>query len=223
MVDEGGGRGGNKESEHINDSKLNRNDEYRWHSVSNRQSERDRNRRMRIREPLSLQTLYDLLEIAPSLKEQKMVQHKMSWLHSNAYSSSHSVSFAEEFFYELSDIGHLELRLQLLIFERRFESVIGERYHEVAVLVEALRAMEASRAMEGILAVVLSFGNFMNVEVDHDGQLKGGGDAVGVSGFELDSLLRLKELKSNDGRLSMLSFLVEFCRSDLQWRHCLAP
>lgn len=161
----------------------------------------------------------------------------MSWLHSNKYSAAIFLSEAEEFFYELSDIGHLELRLQLLIFERKFHDVIGERYHEVAVLLEALRAMERSRAMDGLLAVVLSFGNFMNIEVDHDGQLKGSKpssknsgrskskrsklEPLGVSGFDLESLRRLKSVHSNDGRYSMLTFLVDFCKSNVHWKHCL--
>ena len=170
--------------------------------------------------PLSVRTLYDLLEIAPSVSEQVAVQRKMSWLHSSAFSASkaHSLSFAEEFFYELSDIGHLELRLQLLIFERKFESALGDRYHEVAVLLEALRAAEGSRAMDGLLAVVLSFGNFMNVEVER----KGKAQPLGVGGFELEWLRRLSRVTSNDGCCSMLSFVLDFCRSHSQWRHCLA-
>ena len=105
---------------------------------------------------LTRSILYNLLEIVPNLNEQKYVQNKMNQMQMNAFSPITYLSEIEEFFYELSDINHLELRIQLWIFKRKFRDVIDDRYNELYVLLEAFKSIQRSSNLEKGLMMRLS-------------------------------------------------------------------
>ena len=171
--------------------------------------------------------LYNLLEIAPNLNEQKYVQNKMNQIQMNAFSSNTYLSEIEEFFYELSDINHLELRLQLWIFKTKFKDAIDERYNDLYILKEALKSIQRSSNLEKILSVILSFGNYMNVDiVNNDNNNNNNNNnksqqKYGINGFELESLLTLKNIKSNDDQFSLLSYVCKFCKENNKYKDCL--
>ena len=162
---------------------------------------------------LTLRTLYNLLEIAPSLNEQKYVQNKMNHLQMNAFSSSTQITEIEEFFYELSDINHLELRIQLILFRTKFQDAIDTQYHDLVTLSEALKSVQRSSAFERILSVILSFGNYMNASSNDK--------KYGIYGFELKSLQNLKNIQSNVEGVDFLSFVCKFCAKSEKYKNCL--
>eukprot|EP01084_Bolivina_argentea_P260820 440586_1 len=101
--------------------------------------------------------LYNLLEIVPNLNEQKYVQNKMNEIQQNAFSESTYLTFVEEFFYELSDINHLKLRVELILFKYRFNNIINERYNELYILLQSLKSIQRSSNFERILSIILTF------------------------------------------------------------------
>jgi len=153
---------------------------------------------------MSLQILYHLLEIVPNLNEQKYVQSKMSNGGKNALSDT------EQFFYELADVNHLELRLQLWIFKMRFMDAIVDRYHDLHLLHEAVQAIQRSSNLEKLLSIILSFGNYLNVDTCNDTQQS---DKYGIHGYQLQSLLKLKDVRATHGGFGLLSFLCKYCKS----------
>merc|ERR1712176_1236447 len=154
-------------------------------------------------EKLTQRILVLLLEIAPNLNEQRYVQNKMAHIQMNAFSSSNTISFVEEFFYELSDINHLELRIQLILFRTKFQDAIDKQYYDLFILSEALKSIQASDALQSMFFVLLSFGNFMNCSHENE--------KYGIYGFELESLANFGKIKSNKDGIDFLTFVCKFC------------
>eukprot|EP01083_Nonionella_stella_P124361 375471_1 len=146
---------------------------------------------------LSRDILYNLMSIAPTLSEQKFIQNKV-------LSGGRLSGVCEELFYALSDIGHLELRLELMTFKCTFSATMNDIFCDLFVLNGAFKAIQRSSNLERILSLLLSFGNALK--------------SSSCGGFELASL---DAIARQDSLLRGLCKYTCECAADNKYHNCM--
>lgn len=107
-------------------------------------------------------------------------------------------NFAENFFYLLSTIPRCSTRLKLLLFAIRFPSQVADVESSIRLLASAASSVQSSRPLKQLMSVILTVGNYLNT-----GTNKGS-----AAGFKLTSLQLLEATKSNDGKSSLLDYII---------------
>ena len=107
-------------------------------------------------------------------------------------------NFAENFFYLLSTIPRCSTRLKLLLFVIRFPSQVSDVESSIRILASAASSVQSSRPLKQLMSVILTVGNYLNT-----GTNKGA-----AAGFKLTSLQLLEATKSNDGKSSLLDYII---------------
>ncbi|KAJ3060382.1 hypothetical protein HDU98_003626 [Podochytrium sp. JEL0797] len=97
-----------------------------------------------------------------------------------------SLANAEKFLRTMSTIPRLKSRLECIIFEKRFVEEASEIKPDLTALSKATQALMTSTRFRKVLQAVLVIGNFVN-----NNTWRGG-----AYGFEMGSLLKLKETKA---------------------------
>ncbi|KAI8903193.1 hypothetical protein EDD86DRAFT_250600 [Gorgonomyces haynaldii] len=105
----------------------------------------------------------------------------------------------ETFILEMSQVPRLNQRLFLLLFKLRFQERLQETLPVVEAVLKASKEVRSSEKLRKLLQVILAIGNYMNA----DSAAKGG-----AYGFQLSSITKLSEVKSNDRTKSLLDFIV---------------
>jgi hypothetical protein len=105
---------------------------------------------------------------------------------------------AERWFRATAQIRRIETKVQVLQSMETLRSEILALCENFRLLARACRQVMESEKLEALLEMVLRVGNIMN-----EGTRTGG-----AAGFKFDSLLRLTQTKSSDGRTTVLDFLV---------------
>ncbi|XP_056437928.1 formin [Gadus chalcogrammus] len=107
----------------------------------------------------------------------------------------------EQFLYELSQIPDFAGRARCIIFQSAFNDTIASVHHKVEMVSSACTALREGPGVRAVVAVVLALGNHMN----------GGSRVRGqADGFGLDILPKLKDVKSQDKRMSLVDYVVSY-------------
>ncbi|EFC44071.1 FH2 domain-containing protein [Naegleria gruberi] len=106
----------------------------------------------------------------------------------------------DKFFRVMNGIPNLIGRLDAWSFKFRFNEMISKIKPDIENMILGCKEARESEKFMEILAVILTFGNFLN------GQQK-----KKISfGFKLKSLQKLADTKSGDGKTSLLQYIVDF-------------
>jgi hypothetical protein len=105
---------------------------------------------------------------------------------------------AELWFRHLVNIPRLEVKAQILRTMEMFNAEATLLMESFVILDEVCHQVMKSEKLQELLEMVLNIGNIMNQ----------GTRTGGASGFKFDSLLKLTQTKSSDGKTTVLDFLV---------------
>jgi hypothetical protein len=106
---------------------------------------------------------------------------------------------AELFFRHLVSIKRIEDKVQVMKTMHIFEDHVNEIREGFKTLQEVCNQVMNSEKLIQVLEMVLNIGNLMN-----EGTLNGGVDA-----FKFESLSKLSQTKSADGKTTVLDYIVE--------------
>ncbi|XP_023196508.1 formin-2-like isoform X2 [Xiphophorus maculatus] len=107
----------------------------------------------------------------------------------------------EQFLYQLSLIPDFSSRVFCILFQSSFCECMSSITRKINTLQRVCKTLQDNVSVKKILGLVLAFGNFMN----------GGNRTRGqADGFTLEILPKLKDVKSNDGAKSLLSYIVAY-------------
>ncbi|XP_035989118.1 formin-2 isoform X9 [Fundulus heteroclitus] len=107
----------------------------------------------------------------------------------------------EQFLYQLSLIPDFSSRVFCILFQSSFSECMSSITKKINTLQRVCKVLQDNAHVKKILGLVLAFGNFMN----------GGNRTRGqADGFTLEILPKLKDVKSNDGEKSLLSYIVAY-------------
>lgn len=104
----------------------------------------------------------------------------------------------ELFFTTMSTVPALHDRLQYFLHRHRFDAQLAKLKAELDACESGVRALQTSTNLRQLFELVLSVSNYMN-----GGTIRGG-----VSGFKIDTLMKLKNSKSSDNTCTLLDFVV---------------
>jgi len=107
----------------------------------------------------------------------------------------------ESYFLQLMAIPRFGSKLECWYLSLTFDSKVAEIKVGADAVSNASQQVVNSKKFSQLLKVVLHLGNFINA-----GTFRGG-----ASGIKLDTLNKLKDLKANDKKQTLLHFLVNFC------------
>jgi len=105
---------------------------------------------------------------------------------------------AEKFFRNMLGVKRLESKLLCMATIDTLPPSVKELTGRFRTITTVCRQCMGSERLQQLLETVLSIGNIMN-----EGTMKGG-----ASGFKMDSLLKLTQTKSVDGRMTVIDYIV---------------
>ena len=105
---------------------------------------------------------------------------------------------AEIWFQHVVDIKRIDEKVSAMRFMEVFDSDVESLVSNFLILYEVCNQVMDSEKLKDVLSMVLRIGNIMN-----EGTKSGG-----AAGFKFESLLRLTQTKSADGKTTVLDFLV---------------
>jgi hypothetical protein len=106
---------------------------------------------------------------------------------------------AERYFLSLSGVDRFESKLWALQFKLAFDKNAVDLGAHTACIAFACAEVLASTRLQRLLAVVLAVGNTLNA------------GRAPASGFRVDSLAKLADTRSFDGKTTLLHYLVSHC------------
>ncbi|OCF43807.1 hypothetical protein I317_02411 [Kwoniella heveanensis CBS 569] len=114
---------------------------------------------------------------------------------------SSKLSKPDLYFREISIVPHPKLRLEAMVFRRRFEMMMAEIMPDLMILESAIGDLRSSEKLREVFQVVLALGNKMN----------GGTFRGNAAGFQLDALLKMRETRAakGSGCPTMLHYLAK--------------
>ena len=107
---------------------------------------------------------------------------------------------AEKFALVFRDIPRLDERLECMRAKHDFVWISDNVKSNMAIMTEAFEEIRTSKKFASLLELLLLTGNFMNANTRN----------ANTHGFHLNVLLKLKDTKTLDGKLSMAHFLAEW-------------
>ncbi|KAK9722183.1 hypothetical protein K7432_002855 [Basidiobolus ranarum] len=141
---------------------------------------------------LSIENLKAIKQHIPQKEELEMVR---------AYDGDpKNLGNAEKYFLEVMRLPRMSERLTCMIFKRRFELDVEELKPELKILFEAIAELKKSDRLLILLHTVLNIGNFMN----------GSSFRGNASGYMLDALLMLKDVRAKDGNKKGIPSLLHY-------------
>ena len=115
------------------------------------------------------------------------------------------LGIAESFLYCIGEIPNLQERLRCMAFRHRFYQEYVEIKPDTLTLISACKEIQSSPRFSQILQIILVIGNYLN----------GSSFRGNAKGFKLNSILNLKDTKSNKLQKSstLLHYLVRLLKS----------
>lgn len=98
----------------------------------------------------------------------------------------------------MKTIPNLKGRLESWVFKTKFNSDVASLRPDIESVIIAAKELKESKKFSEFLSVVLAIGNFLNAK----------GNKKDAYGFKLNSLHKLKETRSADGKQNLLTYLV---------------
>ncbi|XP_078720735.1 uncharacterized protein LOC144937230 [Lampetra fluviatilis] len=107
----------------------------------------------------------------------------------------------EQFLYELSQIPCFVERVFCIVFQSTFTELIKSIHCRLELVHRNSKLLKTSAGVHKVLGLILTFGNYMN----------GGNRTRGqADGFALEILPKLRDVKSNDNRISLVNYIVAY-------------
>jgi hypothetical protein len=107
---------------------------------------------------------------------------------------------AEQFMLETLSVPSFGVKISAMLFRIQFSEKSDIAKTEINLLSKAIDALKANKKFQDLLEIVLAFGNYLN------GQSNRGG----CWGVRLNSLPKMFEVKSADGKLTLMHYFVDF-------------
>ncbi|KMZ74264.1 hypothetical protein ZOSMA_132G00330, partial [Zostera marina] len=108
-----------------------------------------------------------------------------------------SLGKCEQFFLEVMKVPRMEAKLQAFSFKIQFRSHVNDLSENLSIVNSAAEEIKNSTKLERIMQAILSLGNALNQ-----------GTARGCAiGFRLDSLLKLKDTRARNSRMTLMNYL----------------
>ena len=106
---------------------------------------------------------------------------------------------AEQYFLAVMDIPKLSARLTAMAFKAGFNERSENCKSDIHTLSTAINSVKNSQHLFQLLELVLAIGNYLN----------GTGNAGGCYGFRINSLNKMMDVKSSDGKMSLIHYLYD--------------
>eukprot|EP01096_Ripella_sp_DP13-Kostka_P014378 TRINITY_DN647_c0_g1_i1.p1 TRINITY_DN647_c0_g1~~TRINITY_DN647_c0_g1_i1.p1 ORF type:complete len:1074 (+),score=617.15 TRINITY_DN647_c0_g1_i1:530-3751(+) len=113
---------------------------------------------------------------------------------------------AERFFMTIMDIPKLALRLNSFSIRQSFLKKTEVLKESLTIIRKATKEIQSSRLFPRILELILAIGNYMN----------GNTNRGGAFGFKMETLTKLADIKSADGKMTVLHYLAHLCETKYQ-------
>ena len=140
-------------------------------------------------ESLSADQLASLQTILPTAEDVEVVQ--------GFDGPAASLGKAEQFFLSLAAVPRYAVRAKCMLTRANFDEKLVELSHSVEAVQQAAEQVRGSVTLRLVCEVTLAIGNYLN----------GGTAKGGAWGFKLDSLNKLLDTKSLDGKSTLLHYL----------------
>lgn len=142
---------------------------------------------------INLEALQQIYEIRPTKKELEDIKAF------EAANPDVPLDQPEVFLKRLADINHFTERIACLMFQAEFQDAISNVSSKLTNLRSTCDFLRNSSSLKKVMALILTFGNYMN----------GGNRTRGqADGFGLEILGRLKDVKSNVAGVTLLHYIV---------------
>jgi len=115
------------------------------------------------------------------------------------YEDPSQLADCDKFVLSLANISGYDLRIKSIIFKHTYDQSFKELDMKITRVDKTLDFFKNDERVLEWLRIVLAYGNYLN----------GTSNRGGAFGFKLDSLNKLTELKSNDNKKTLISFIVE--------------
>ncbi|XP_074647674.1 formin-like protein 3, partial [Tubulanus polymorphus] len=130
-----------------------------------------------------------LIKFIPAKDELRMLAQ-----HAKDYSN---MAEAEQFMFQLAQVERLEPKLSVMAYMSVFDDLINCLAPQIESVTKASESILKCKKLQKIFEIILAYGNYMN-------SMKRGY----ASGFKLDTLYKLSDIKSSDRSKTLLHFLV---------------
>ncbi|XP_044753972.1 protein cappuccino-like isoform X2 [Coccinella septempunctata] len=142
---------------------------------------------------VSLEALQQIYEARGTQDEMQLIKNHL------ATKPEIPLDKPEMFLHELSEISNFAERISCLMFMVEFEDSVNTISHTLANIKTTCEFLVSSKELKKIMAIILTLGNYMN----------GGNVTRGqADGFGLEILGKLKDVKSNDSKITLLHYIV---------------
>ncbi|CAH1280152.1 unnamed protein product [Diabrotica balteata] len=143
---------------------------------------------------IGLEALHQIYEVRANSEELEMIKAHLET------SPNIPLDKPEQFLYELSEISNFAERISCLMFQVELDDSINTISHTLTNIKTTCDFLMNNPELKEIMAIILTLGNYMN----------GGNMARGqADGFGLEILSKLKDVKSNDSKITLLHYVVK--------------
>lgn len=143
---------------------------------------------------LKQEQIKSLRDICPSGDEISQIQDYV-----NQGNSEEILGTTERYFISIAKIPRLEQRLSCWMFKNQFPNQFITISPDIETVKLAIQELMSSEKFLKFCQIVLQMGNFLN------------SGKKGIFGFQINSLLKLKELKATGTKITLLGYLIQFC------------
>lgn len=140
--------------------------------------------------------VHEIIKYLPNKSEQEEIS---KYFEDPAVLAAPKVT-AERMAFELSKIVGLEGRLKSIELKANIGDWHIEALEQLNALLSGLDELKNGNSVKDFLGLALAVGNFLN-----SGTYK-----ANASGFRIDSLLKIRDMKTTDGKSNLLVYLIEF-------------
>lgn len=148
---------------------------------------------------VSLEVLQQILEIRASPEE-------LAQIEAIAAQENVILDDPETFLLKLSRVSYFVQRISCLVFQTEFDEAATGIGRKLNILLEVCQFLVTDENIRVLFSIILTLGNYMNGGNRQRGQ---------ADGFGLDILPKLKDVKSNDSKVTLLHYIVHTYA-----RHC---
>jgi len=106
----------------------------------------------------------------------------------------------EKFYLAIAKIGRFEQRLGCWMFKNQFPVQFTSINPDIETVTSAVKELMGSEKLLTFLQIVLYMGNFLNT------------GKKGTYGFQMSSLLKLRDLKATGAKLNLLAYIYQYCQ-----------
>ncbi|CAF4351128.1 unnamed protein product [Rotaria socialis] len=112
---------------------------------------------------------------------------------------------AEQYFCAVSDIKRLHQRIKILLFKSQYKESLEETEKNYVAARQACETVRRSKRFPKLIELVLTIGNYMN---------SSGKTYEPIYGFDISFLPKLHSTKANDGKRTLLHFILQEIEKD---------